>query len=150
MGISTQTMITTNDRTPQSRPAVISSERAQGQQQGLRMLVLIAGADLDYCARVGKSLQGPHQVVMAADFSACRHFTEHASADAVILSTCEAEQVPAELVREIRERQGIPVVVLVEDERPEFAASYIEAGAECVSKTNELGDILRWVDASSH
>jgi|GEM_PF-3225466 len=150
MGTSTQPMITLNDRAAESRPTAARSEGTQGRQQGLLMLVLVAGADLDYCARVGESLQGPHQVVMAADFSACRHFTEYASADAVILSTCEAEQVPTDLVREIRERQGVPVIVLVEDERPEFALRYIEAGAECVTKTDEFGDILRWVDDASH
>ena len=150
MGTSTQPMITVDSRAAESRPTTMLSDRTQGRQQGLRMLVLVAGADLDYCARVGQSLQGPHQVVMAADFSACRHFTERAAADAVILSACEAEQVPADLVREIRERQGVPVIVLVEDERPEFASTYLEAGADCVAKSEELADLMRWVDAAGH
>lgn len=150
MGTSTQPMITVNDQAAESRPTAILSERTQGRQQGLLMLVLVAGADLDYCARVGESLQGPHQVVMAADLSACRHFTERASADAIILSTCEAEEVPADLVREIRARRDVPVIVLLDDERSEFASPYREAGAECVTKTAEFGDILRRLDVASH
>lgn len=115
------------------------------------MLVLVAGSDLEYCARIGDSLRrDSHQVVMAADFAACRQFRGYDSVDAVIMSASDSEQVPTDLIQEVHTRHGIPFVVLVDEPQPAVTSPYVEAGAECITRPANPDDLTVWVNASSH
>lgn len=132
------------------RPTAMSVRVSDSvQQEELLMLVLVAGPDLDYCARVGESLRrASHQVVLAADFEACRRFAEQASMDAVIMSAASVDAVPLDLVRSVRAHSDAPVMVLVDDASL-VHADYVEAGAECATRPADLGELTRWVEASA-
>jgi len=112
------------------------------------MLVLIAGSDLDYCARIGESLRrASHEVVSAADLDVARTFLARAAAtDAVVVSGSAAEPVPAEFVRWVHARDEMPVMVLVEDAAPASASHYVNLGAVCAEKPAGPAEVTRWLE----
>lgn len=115
------------------------------------MLVLVAGSDLDYLARVGETLQrASHEVVHAATLDVCRSFAAKGSADAVVLATSQGEEIPVDLLEQVRGTRGTPVMLLLDDASPANTSPYMLAGAECAPKPRDPEYVARWLQLAMH